>query len=188
MRQLKMRCARHPKACVMPSLVTSNHNSAFTQSQVLEKIMNGRLVNTKYEGATLTLDPVIIVVMANEPPNKSNTWSQDRFYTADGVSTVVDLSLQEEECDRLLATPKHRHRSLALQQAMLAFYKDVVKIDDANLNNINAGMPVAAAPPPQPAGEATFTEPPPLNEADSGVQDDDDEDMIEVPFGFNSLC
>ena len=155
---------------------------------VLEKIMNGRLVNTKYAGCTVTLDPVIIVVMANEPPNMVDTWSKDRFFTTDGVSTVVDLSNQEQECDRLLAQPQHRQRSHALQQAMLAFYKDVVQIPDADLETINNGMPAPSVDATETPDSDTVDSPPvdsgSFSEDDAGEQQDDD--ILESPFGFNS--
>ena len=112
----------------------------FTKSRKLPTFLHftapGNLVNLKYSGTNFRLEPVIAIVLANTPPEAKGTWSADRLYTVDRVSTVIDLEPHEHECDHVRAQPSTRQRSRELEAAMFAFYRDVALVPPDTLKQM----------------------------------------------------
>jgi len=136
--------------------------------QTIEKLLSGRLVNTKYVGDNMYIDPCLVVVLANQPPDREGTWSKDRLYTNDKVSTVIDLAGVEKECDERRANTEHCGRGTDHDVALFEFYRDVAKLPNDELERLpcyKVALDAAAAAD---------------GNDDVDVDDDDDQDFPEI--------
>jgi len=104
--------------------------------QTIEKLLSGRLVNTKYVGDNMYIDPCLVVVLANQPPDREGTWSKDRLNTNDKTSTVVDLAGVETECDERRASTKHCGRGPDHDVASFEFCRDAANLPKDELERL----------------------------------------------------
>ena len=136
--------------------------------QTIEKLLSGRLVNTEHVGDNVCIDPCLVVVLANQPPDTEGTWSKDRLHTNDEVSTVVDLAGVEEECDERRANTEHCGRGTDHHVALFEFCRDVAKLPNDELERLpchEVALDAAAAA----DGDDSLD-----------VDDDDDQDFPEI--------
>ena len=104
--------------------------------QTIEKLLLGRLVNTKCVGDDMCIDPCLIVVLANQSPDAEGTWSKDRLNTNDKTSTVVDLAGVETECDERRASTKHCGRGADHDVASFEFCRDAANLPKDELERL----------------------------------------------------